>query len=158
MILFAVASGVVLFSLPAQAGQESAKSFEQLETMVKGLAYETKLVSKEGENQVGEFKVTKGDLNVFVTFETSPSKRFIWLTTFCGKLKADATADQFKGLLRLNAAIQPAQAYLTKDEGVKFAVALENRDLTPALLKWGIDKVVDSTVDNKTAWLPMVAE
>lgn len=156
--LFAVACGAIFASLPAQAGQESAKSFEQLEEMIKGLAFETKLISKPEENSVGEFKVTKDNLNVFVTFETSPSKRFIWLTTYCGNLKAEATAAQLKSLLRLNASVQPVQAYLTKTDGVKFALALENRDMTPANLKWGIDKVVDSTVDNKAVWQGVVGE
>jgi hypothetical protein len=128
-----------------QTGGLDAK---KLTETVKGFGLEINVLNdKQGEEKF-EAKVSHEGFDIPVSFEISPSKRYIWMTAFLGKpatLKA-------KELLRANASIQPTQFYLNSREELMIGIAMENRDMNPVRLKFGMDKLVDDIVNRSADW------
>lgn len=153
MVLFAaflVSVGVVgsFTAAPAHA-QDSEMSAAKLKEMLVGLAYEPKDIGTEPGKEKYEVKITTTGFNVPIGLELSPSKRFVWLTTFLGK---SSPQTKFEALLKRNAKIQPTFFWITDSGNLMAGMALDAKSLTPANLKFGLDKVSKDVSDSATDW------
>lgn len=121
----------------------------QLRKIVEGLGYETRDgSSKESPNF--EFTINEGGLDIHILAEESESTNYIWLKLAFDKLKPGQDAKTF--LSRTND-IQPAHFYLYDDGVLGMAVAVENRAVTPAVVRRGIDILVDGAIATQDYWL-----
>lgn len=121
----------------------------QLRKIVEGLGYET----KDGtgtESPNFEFTINEGGLDIHILAEESDSTNYIWLKLAFDKLKPGQNAAVF---LSQTGNVQPAHFYLYDDGTLGMAVAVENRSVTPAVVKRGIDILVDGAVSTQDYWL-----
>ena len=121
----------------------------QLRKIVDGLGYET----KDGTDKTSanfEFTITESDLDIHILAEQSQSTSYIWLKLAFDKLKPGQDAKTF---LSQTASTQPAHFYLYSDGTLGMAMAIENRDVTPAVVKRGIDILVNGAVSTQDYWL-----
>jgi hypothetical protein len=63
-----------------------------------------------------------------------------------------STKQDPKELLRLNGRIQPTQAYLSAKDVLMLAFAIENRSVTPALMKSRIEKLTGDVEKSASVW------
>ena len=152
-------AGVVLsglFGVPALIGvqgDESALTGAELKTMVTNLGFTAKDLEPDPEKLKIEFTVTKESLDIPVAAEVSASKRFIWLTAFLGdKTKMEGFEQKAVKLLDKNYSIQPTMFYTTSKGNLMIGICVENRSVTPAILKWRIDKLVGDVVSTEEVW------
>lgn len=133
------------------AQDEGAVEAPKLREMLVNLGYEVKdLNSKVGEEKY-EFKLTKNDLDVPIAAEVSKSKNFIWLTAFLGEYTRQ-TPEKLEKILKANGSIQPCMFYLTSKDKLMIALAVDNRTLTPAVLRRRIDKIATDVATNQEVW------
>jgi hypothetical protein len=155
------------FGLPllAAAGLAVAAGFATLQSedkldavgvskMVQGMGYELKTLNTEVGKEKYEFTISKGGLDIPIAAEVSPSKNYIWFTIFFGEapVAAQANGAKMHALLNWNFKVQPAQFYITDKGNLMMAYAIDNRNVTPALMRRVIDKIVDDAVRSKDAW------
>lgn len=132
-------------------GQDTGKPLDPagLKSMVVGLGYEVKDIGTEPGKEKYEFVVTTEGFNVPLGVEISPSKNYIWLTANLGATKE--TTD-YQGLMKANGIVQPCLFYVTKGGTLMIAMAVENRDVTPAWLRKGINKVAGDVSAQASVW------
>ncbi|MDO9336368.1 MAG: hypothetical protein Q7T61_08200 [Caulobacter sp.] len=121
----------------------------QLRKIVDNLGYTTKDGSGTDSPNF-EFTVNDGGLDIYILVEQSKSTNYIWMKLAFDKLKPGQDP---KAFLTQTGAIQPAHFYLYEDGTLGMAVAVENRDVTPAVIKRGIDILVDGAVNTQDYWL-----
>lgn len=137
-------------SLPAAA---DPVDFPRLMEQLEGLGYTPKLLSKEGDNPKSEITATSGSWTVHLSFEVSPSKRFIWVSAFLGDA-GHITGDKALGILKREASIQPTGFWITGAGGLMIGMYVDNRDVTPDHLKFVIDKLVRDVEATSGLWAP----
>ncbi len=143
----ALALASLQFSFAQEAKPLDAPS---LKAMIKGLGYETKDLNVEVGKEKYEFTLTTPDLNIPVGAEISPSKNYVWLTVFLGASRPDL---KFEELLKSNASTQPCFFYITSKSNLMMAVALDNRMITPTVMKRNIEMLTKSVTDTKSIWM-----
>lgn len=132
----------------AAPSQDKLKPAE-LKSMVEGLGYETKVLNSEAGKEKYEFTIKLTDFNVPMGAEISPSGNYVWLTVFLGAMKP---AHPFEELLRANGDIQPSFFYITKSGNLMMAVAIDNRQVTAAVLKRNVDKISADVSKTSKTW------
>lgn len=147
--LIAVAGIGVMTSPKAVAGQQDKLDAASLKTMIEGLGFETKMLNQEAGKEKYELKVTKGGFDIPLGAEISPSTNYIWLTVSLGEVKP---THKFDELLRQNGKIQPSFFYITTKNFLMMAIAMDNRNVNPALLKRNIEKVTEDVSNNASLW------
>jgi hypothetical protein len=148
-----LAAIVVLFLLPALTNAQSCDPLnaQQLKNLLTQMGYTVKdLISDPGKEKY-EVDLTSATLNVPIAYEFSPSKNFIWLTVNLGKPKGDTSVAN-ANLLKRNTDIQPCQFYITASGALMLGLAIENRGLTPAIMRRHTDKVVSDVSSTATLW------
>ncbi len=133
----------------AQGDEASRLSAEDLKVMLTNLGHDLKQINAEAGKEKFEFTIKTPGFNVPVGAEISPSKQFVWLTVSLGALNEKQDT---KELLRLNGRIQPTQAYLTTKDTLMMAFALDNRAITPALMKNRIEKLTGDVEKSAPIW------
>ncbi|MEI7575508.1 MAG: hypothetical protein WCK51_01335 [Armatimonadota bacterium] len=133
----------------AQGDEASRLSAEDLKVMLTNLGHDLKQINAEAGKEKFEFTIKTPGFNVPVGAEISPSKQFVWLTVSLGALNEKQDT---KELLRLNGRIQPTQAYLTAKDTLMMAFALDNRAITPALMKNRIEKLTGDVEKSAPIW------
>lgn len=121
----------------------------ELKTLIEGLGYETKVLNSEEGKEKYEFTIKTADFNVPLGAEISPSKNYIWLTVFLGVSKP---THSFEELLKANGDIQPSFFYITKKGNLMMAVAIDNRQVTSAILKRNVDKISADVSSTSKTW------
>lgn len=129
--------------------QDDPLDAASLRGMLTGLAYEVKDLSTEAGKEKYEFTVKTTNFNIPLGAEISPSKNYIWLTANLGKVSEKT---KWQELVRANSIIQPTMFYATKSDILMAAIPVENRSVTPALLKKGIDKIAADVDSQSTVW------
>jgi hypothetical protein len=87
--------------------------------------------------------------------EVSPSKRFIWVTSYLGDTsKIPGFESRAPRILQKNFSIQPSQFYTTDKGNLYMAIAVDNRNVTPVVLKWRIDKLAEDVASTAELWKP----
>lgn len=122
--------------------------------MVEGLGYEVKPLSTDPGKEKYTFTITKGGLDIPIGAEVSNSKNYIWLTINFGEAAkpTEASGAKMHALLNWNSKIQPCQFYITDSGRLMMGYAVENRNVTPAILRRTIDKVSDDAARTQDAW------
>lgn len=92
------------------------------------------------------FPMSRDSLDITVGVEVSPSKNYVWYTINLGAFKESADKTKAHQLLVLNGKIQPNQCYLSSKDLVMLGHAMENRDLTLAML--------NTRLENMLKWVP----
>ncbi len=146
-LLFAV---FVAAPLPAAA---EGVDFPKLMEMLEGLGYPPKQISKEGESPKSEITATSGSWNVHLSFEVSPSTRFIWVSAFLGDA-GHITGERALDILKRQAGIQPTSFWISRSGGLMIGMYVDNRDVTPVHLKYVIDKLVGDVERTSSLWAP----
>lgn len=145
-----------IFGAPALLGiqsEEKALTGTELKAMVANLGYTPKDLEPNPEKLKIEFTVTKESLDIPVAAEVSGSKRYVWLTAFLGdKSKMDAFEQKAVKLLDKNFSIQPTMFYTTTKGNLMIGICVENRNVTPAILKWRIEKLVGDVASTEEVW------
>jgi hypothetical protein len=148
-----------LVALFAVVGFGFVQSEEKLDApevnkMVNGLGFETKIINSEVGKEKYEFTITRGGLDIPIAAEVSASKNFIWLTVFFGEAPkaAEASGVKMHTLLNWNFKVQPCQFYITDKGNLMLAIAIENRNVTPLIMKRWVEKLVDDAVRSQDAW------
>lgn len=154
LALTPLAAVTVLAPVAAVAAEPKPKdkggvTVSKLRKMVDGLGYETR-DGPAGDSPSFEFTVKEDDLDIHILAEESDSTNYIWLKLAFEKLTPKQNAATF---LSKTGAIQPAHFYLYDDGTLGMAVAVENRNITPAIVKRGIGILVDGAVATQEAWL-----
>lgn len=155
LIGFALA---ILLSAPVRTafagGQGSQLSMAQVKSMVEALGYETKELSGTPGKEKYEFKVTRTGYDLPMAIEISPSKNYIWITLFFGKLASETTLNQSQlyKMLSANYIVQPCQYYITDSRNVMLAIAIDNREVSSSVLRRNIDKLADDAVKTADVW------
>jgi len=146
------ALGAVLMSaLPISQDRLDAAG---LKAMTEGLGYELRPLSQEVGKEKWEFKVTQGDLDIPIGIELSASKNYVWLSVLVapGVQATSLKPEAVWAILRQNGSIQPSQFYATNKDSLMVALAVENRGLTPAVLRRAIDKIAADVVSTQAVW------
>jgi hypothetical protein len=95
--------------------------------------------------------ITTSGFNVPISYEISASKNFIWLIANLGKPK-DETSTVNAGLLKQNGKIQPCQFYITEKGNLMMGLAVENRGLTPAIMRRHTEKITSDVSNTASFW------
>ena len=66
------------------------------------------------------------------------STRYIWCTANLGK--STLTGERALGLLNRGGSVQPTSFWITDSGDLKIGVAIDNRDVTPAHMKFVMEK------------------
>lgn len=150
-------AGIVVAGSYAGLGllQDEGKALEptELKAMVTNLGYTTSDLVTDPAKLKFQFTVTRDGLDIPIAAEIAPSKRFIWLTAFLGESAKMTNFDsKATKLLQANATVQPTQFYLTTKGNVMIGLPIENRDLTPAMLRGRIDKLAGDVGSTQSSW------
>ncbi|MFN8305657.1 MAG: hypothetical protein U0T79_02690 [Ferruginibacter sp.] len=122
----------------------------KLKNMLIGLGYTVKDLNTEEGKEKFEVNIKTASFNVPIGYEISPSKNFVWLTANLGKAKDETSASHF-ALLKQNSKVQPCFFYITDKGNLMMGLAVENRGITPAILRRHTDKF-SSDVSNTSAY------
>ncbi len=120
-----------------------------LAPLLTGMGYDPKPLGTEAGKEKFEVAIVDEKFTIPVAFEVSPSGRYIWLTVNLGPEKPTLKA---RDLLKQNFEIQPSQFYITGKGNLMVAIGIENRGVTPALVKWNIEKVVKDVSSSSELW------
>jgi len=145
VLLFAGLSLAALF-----ADQSEPLTSTQLRSMVDNMGLTTKPLNED----TGKFQIDakSESLNIPIGTELSKSGNYIWFTVNLGD--GDKVQSHYKDLLKQNGAIQPDFFYITEKGALMLAVAMDNRGVTPAVIKRVTDKLVADVDKTAQYWKP----
>lgn len=122
---------------------------ESLKKMAEGLGFELKTINAEVGKEKYEIPVKTATLSVPVGAEVSSSTNYIWLTVNLG---ANSSTKKHEEMLKSNGSIQPCFFYITSKGALMMAEPIDNRSITPAILKRCLDKLVSDVEKTTTIW------
>lgn len=147
---------VAAMAAPGVAGLQSddkALDGPALRGVLENMGYSLKELNKEAGKEKFEFMIAKDGYDVYIAAEVSPSKRFVWLTSFLGETAKisdfDSKASKF---LNRNTSIQPTQFYITDRGNLMIAIATDNRDLNPAVIRHRVEKLAGDVSATSDLW------
>ena len=145
-MLAAMLCAAAMIAAPV-ASADPPLEFAQLKTMISGMGYTPKDLTGETPKFYIDFATSS--FNIPTGFEISKSGRYIWVTANLGVSKLNG--DLALQVLRKIGDIQPTSLWITSKNNLMIGFAIDNRDVTPAHLKFVLDKF-SSDID-KTASL-----
>ena len=139
--------------LPALANAQSCDPLDarQLKDMLTQMGYTVKELNTESGKEKYEVMIKTSSFNVPVAYEISASKNFIWLTAHLGSPK-DEYSTTNAALLKQNGKIQPCQFYITEKGKLMMGLAVENRGITPAIMRRHTDKFTGDVNNTSSYW------
>lgn len=123
--------------------------YPKLKTMISNLGYTVKEIGTEVGKEKAQIDIKTEAFNIPMGAEISPSRNYVWMTVNLG---SNPSADQSKALLRQNASIQPSFFYLTKEDRLMLALPIDNRSITPDVMKRVIDKIAKDVASTSKDW------
>lgn len=144
---------MLLFTVPVLVFSQNCDKIDskKLKEILIGMGYTVSDIITTPGKEKFEIKTTTPSFNIPIAYEISPSGNFIWLTVSLGKPKTDSLTQAYN-LLKQNGAVQPCQFYLTSKGNLMLGLALENRGITPAIIKRNTDKVTQDVSNTSTYW------
>ncbi|HRI25036.1 MAG TPA: hypothetical protein PLZ45_10175 [Ferruginibacter sp.] len=142
---------ICMFPVSSQAQTCEALDARKLKEMLIGMGLTVKDLNTEAGKEKYEVSLSAGGFNIPVGYEISPSGNFVWLTANLGKPK-DATSTMNAELLKQNANIQPCQFYISGKGNLMMGLAIENRGLTPAIMRRHTDKFSGDVSKTSSYW------
>jgi hypothetical protein len=146
----AISQGLAAESAPAASSATAPLDPAALKAMVSGLGYETNDLKSDASKGKFEFTLSKDGLNVPIAAEITSSTNYIWLTSRLGTSRPDLN---FEELLKSNASIQPCQFFISSKNALMIAIAIDNRAVTPVVLRRNIELLSNAVVSTKSLWL-----
>lgn len=123
----------------------------RLKDMLIQMGYTVKDIGTEVGKEKYQVDIKTSSFNVPLGYEISPSKNYIWLTANLGKPK-DSTSTVNSDMLKQNGKIQPCQFYITSKGILMMGLAVENRGLTPAIMRRHTDKITGDVSSTSALW------
>ncbi len=123
----------------------------RLKEMLVQMGYTVKDIATEVGKEKYQVDINTSSFNVPVGYELSPSKNYVWLTANLGKAK-DSTSTINAAMLKQNGIIQPCQLYVTSKGILMMGLAVENRGLTPAIMRRHTDKLTGDVSSTSALW------
>ncbi len=139
-----------LATAPFLVQQSTPLDAAALKKMISGLGFVTKELSAEVGKEKYEFSIARPDFNVPIGAEISPSKNYIWFTVRLGDIPTDVT--KHAELLKENAKVQPNFFYVTSKGWLMLAVAMDNREVSPAVIKRVTEKLAEDVSKTSAIW------
>ncbi len=134
-----------------ETAPEGVLTDQSLKTMLINLGY-TPEEKAGSDSSLFYIKVNRGNLTYNPYICLSPSKTKIWVQTSLGTLGPEDGARALK-MLELNFKIGPSHfAYIPADKRVYMFLPMDNRGVTPKLLKDQIEKLLDDCEATKDVW------
>jgi hypothetical protein len=124
---------------------------KQLREMLVGMGYEVTDIVKDAGKEKYSVKFTREALDIPVGYEISPSNSYVWLTVNLGNAPTESASKNF-ALLKQNAKIQPSFFYVTESGRLMMALAVENRGITPQVLRTRSETIADNVGKTKDVW------
>ena len=153
--LIAGATALSLLTYGTLQTEDKPLTGPEVKTMVQNLGFEVKDLNTETGKEKIEFMVQRDGFDVWLASEVSGSKRFIWITAFLGdSTKIANFSARAPKMLEQNYKIQPSQFYVTDKGSLYMAIAVDNRNVTPAALRWRIDKLASDVTSSAELWKP----
>lgn len=151
-----ISSALILFAwivLPVFSKAQSCDPIDalKLKDMLIQMGYTVKDIGTEVGKEKYQVDIKTSSFNVPLGYEISPSKNYIWLTANLGKPK-DSTSTVNADMLKQNGKIQPCQFYITSKGILMMGLAVENRGLTPAIMRRHTDKITADVSSTSTLW------
>lgn len=140
---------LALVALPPTA-LAKALSAAELDRLLTNMGHAPKQISSDPAKPKLQIQTTAGTFNVPLGVEITPSGRFIWVTAFLGEKSIDGA--RALSILRRMASIQPSQIWINDTGGIMIGITIENREVTPADLKFAIDKVSADPAATADLW------
>jgi len=131
------------------AGQSQQLDAKQLRSTLSQLGYEIKDLNTEAGKEKYEVKVTREGFDVYVAYEVSPSKNYIWLTVLLGDTPSESKS---LAMLKQNSVIQPSMFYVSSTNKLMMGLPVDNRGLTNAILRQRTDSICEDVVDTSDLW------
>jgi hypothetical protein len=141
-MLAAVLCAAAMIGAPL-ASAEPPLEFAQLKTMISGMGYTAK--DLPGDTPKFYIDFATATFNIPTGFEISKSGRYIWVTANLGVSKLNG--DLALQALHKIGGIQPTSFWLTEKNNLMIGFAIDNRDVTPAHLKFVLEKF-SADIDN----------
>lgn len=129
-----------------QAPQLDAK---QLRTMLSQLGYEIKDLNTVVGEEKYEIKVPAEGFDVYVAYEVSKSKNYVWLTVLLGDSPSESKA---LAMLKETSKIQPSMFYISSTGKLMMGLAIDNRGITNAIVRQRTDAICEDVVDTAPLW------
>ncbi len=142
-----VAMAVTTAAAPAFA---DPLQFDGLKTMVENMGYTPKIISKGDDNPKFEISISTPAFNVPLGVEISKSGRFIWASASLGESKL--TGDGALAVLKKAQDIQPTSLWITSKGILMIGMAIDNREVTPAYLKYVFEKIAADVGATSSLW------
>jgi hypothetical protein len=149
-LLVLVVSSLALFGF-ASLNQDEQMSRTKLRQVLVELGYSVDDIVKDAGKEKYSVKFTKYELDIPVGFEISPSNSYIWLTANLGDAPKEGEAKCFN-LMKQNSKVQPTFFYITDSGRLMAALALENRNMSNALLRQRAEAFSDNVGKTKEFW------
>lgn len=131
-----------------QADQIDAK---RLRSMLVQMGYEVKdLDTDEGEEKY-EVKVVSGGFDVYVAYEISKSKNYVWLTVLLGDPPAESSPKAL-AMLKETSKIQPTMFYVSSTNRLMLGLPVDNRGVTNAVLRQRTDAIAENVGKTSALW------
>lgn len=121
----------------------------ELKKMAEGLGYDVKDLNSEPGKEKYEVPTKTDKLNIPVSLEVSPSGNYVWLTVNLGN---NAPTKKHEEMLKSNANTQPTFMYITAKGNVMAAHPIDSRQISPAILKRCLDKIVADVDKTTSIW------
>lgn len=149
----AAAAGLALVvsaaALPS-AALAAPLTYSQLMNMATNMGYTPNTISQGTDTPKFEIQTKSGTFNVPLGLEVSPSGRFVWVSANLGQ--KTLTGEQALSILRRGTSVQPTQFWYTDKGNLMIGMAIDNRDVTPAYLRFVLDKVGADVASTQDIW------
>jgi hypothetical protein len=132
----------------AQADQIDAK---RLRSMLVQMGYEIKDLETEVGKEKYQVKVVSSGYDVFVAYEVSKSKNYVWLTVLLGDAPAE-TSPKALAMLKETSKIQPTMFYVSSTNKLMLGLPVDNRGITNAVLRQRTDAIADNVGKTADLW------
>lgn len=150
----AALAGALMFA-PLSAAADPL-TYPALKTMVENMGYTPKELGSEDSPKF-EATVVTADFNVPIGFEVTKSGRYIWTTASLGDSKLDG--ERALSLLKRGQEIQPTQFWINSKGVLMIGLAIDNREITPAHIKFVMEKLSADLGKMKDIWqVPAAAQ
>ncbi len=130
-------------AMPAMA---DPLTYAQLKALVEGMGYTPSDLTKNPESPIFEVTLTTANFKIPLAMEVSKSGRYVWVRATLGASKL--TGDGALAMLKKQAELQPTMFWINSGGSLLVGMAVDNRDITPAHMRFVMDKVaadIDST-------------
>lgn len=146
----AALAAFALLAAPLTASADPL-TYPGLKTLVTNMGFTPNEIGNP-ESPKFETTVKTADFNVPIGFEITKSGRYIWATASLGASKLDGAAAL--NMLKRMTDVQPTQFWITTKGVLMIGIAVDNREVTPAHMKFVMDKLADDIGKTTDVWQP----